>query len=528
MDLTDAEINDLVTMIDISGDGQIDLAEFEGFAKAELEMMHLESVLGDPAGGDGQQSNDLAKATHRGTRFHRTASVQADLKLQGDIEMLSEAATKIRADLKSNAKIKGVIQSWWDALRQLSHDEREEMDALKGKRMKRNERRNSIQFLQENQYVLHDGISEKQFYTLMQSIHRMLDPDGDAVEKEAMHLDWLNDKTDGEERMDFGKFYDSMFELCDLWVEGLSVDKYCGLLEKCAKGSVKAEKGAMEQQRKNAAEMARLERSGKLGAIQAADAAAKAAAVAYAAAFGDENGGCAAENGGCAAALVMANEVLKELNRLKMLEGERARAAQAAAAKEAAAKAALVALEAVSSLSALLGQAGEIAALLGLMDKTARNEAVMAIGAGKIQVENLAVETGANMENEMALLEKEETLEEVADIAKFAYLTTVRAGTGDFKQAQLAARNASNEAVDSIIRKMSKPKVQVAAPTEHQKMDIEVKEAPKTRELVIPDVKPRKVSEPKLPVVPSDAPVMQVPFILLLRTAIISHRHLSL
>jgi hypothetical protein len=460
MDLTDGDIQDLVTMIDISGDGQIDLEEFEAFAKAELEMMHLESVLGDAAAGDNPMSSNLAKATHRGTRFQRSGSVQANVKMQGDIEMLGTAAMKIRADLKSNTKIKKVVQSWWDSLRKLSHGARDEMNAVRGKRMKRNERRSSIQFLAESEYVLDNGISEKQFYTLMQSIHRMLDPDGDAVEEDAMHMDWLNDKTEGEERMGFEKFYDSMFELCDLWVDGLSVDKYTSLLEKCADGSLKAETAQLENQRHLASEMARLERNGTLGAKLAAEAAAKAVLIAYAAAYGcSDNGGGSGGSGGsggargadgqfgesatAAEAAEAANIVLKELHRQKMADEARIQEAAALAAAAAAA----VALQAARDSAEIIGGSIRVEMLLGKMEATTHKEAVSAIAEATRRISNMP---NAEQEQTLELLEEEKTLVEVKGAARVAYLAKVQQGTGGFEEAQLAAREASVDAVSEV------------------------------------------------------------------------------
>jgi hypothetical protein len=57
----------------------------------------------------------------------------------------------------------------------------------------------------------------------------------------------LNHQGD-EGHMDYDAFFESCFELCDLWTDGVEVDDYCSLIKKLADGSVRAEQRALEQQ----------------------------------------------------------------------------------------------------------------------------------------------------------------------------------------------------------------------------------------------------------------------------------------
>lgn len=64
--------------------------------KAELEISSLPPV----EDGDEEAQNEIMAALHSGVRVNRSASVEGNIMMQGDAEMLSARAQKIRQGIK--------------------------------------------------------------------------------------------------------------------------------------------------------------------------------------------------------------------------------------------------------------------------------------------------------------------------------------------------------------------------------------------------------------------------------------------
>jgi hypothetical protein len=217
MDLVREEVNALFALIDLDGDGDLELEEFMEFVKGQFEVIQFEEAHGADGGRE-----TIVKALHGGTRFQRTGSVLGDVTKQGDIEMLSEGAKKMREHLKENGLVVKSINLWWNSLRGLS-----EHDRTKINEKKRTDRRSSVAELENGGYILAPGLSKKQFITMMRSMHQLLEPDDNDLAEDELDRDWDNDRTIDEayagEYMGFDEFYSSVFELCDLWIDGLGM-----------------------------------------------------------------------------------------------------------------------------------------------------------------------------------------------------------------------------------------------------------------------------------------------------------------
>jgi hypothetical protein len=128
----------------------------------------------------------------------------------------------MRQDLKINQLVETSIKAWWDSLRHLSDSDRADM-----KEKPRSDRRSSIAMLTESEYILEPGLSKQQFNTMMRAMHHMLEPDGNDLAEDELDRDWRTDQTHGAPPlgpagyMGYEEFYSSVFELCDLWIDGL-------------------------------------------------------------------------------------------------------------------------------------------------------------------------------------------------------------------------------------------------------------------------------------------------------------------
>jgi hypothetical protein len=224
--LLEKEFSALMKMVDLDGNGTIELHEFESFINAELELTLIDAHL---ATVNAASQSAMIEAAHRGCSFTTDDSTtrRPSVKMQGDADMLSSAALAERKSLKHNPKIIHRIQEWWGALRSLGGKQKD-----------------------GRQYLLADGLSKAQFMILMRSLTKTLqdeqgeqDEQDDGVDDDDGELeqDWINDKTKGEEYMDSDSFFESIFELCDLWADTVDVNEYLSLLDRLAGSSVCAE-----------------------------------------------------------------------------------------------------------------------------------------------------------------------------------------------------------------------------------------------------------------------------------------------
>jgi hypothetical protein len=85
----------LFDLFDTSGDGLVSFEEFQHALKAEMELLevqdHFEVVEGDDAEARKKEQAAIMGAMHRGVRINRSASVEGDVKMQGNAEMMSRA-----------------------------------------------------------------------------------------------------------------------------------------------------------------------------------------------------------------------------------------------------------------------------------------------------------------------------------------------------------------------------------------------------------------------------------------------------
>jgi hypothetical protein len=120
--MTDAEVEKLFIIMDDDGSGDLDFDEFMEIAKTELEKGELEKEF---TGADdfNNESEDAAKsAATKGVRFDRSASVDMDLKAQGDLDMLRASAVEARARLRANEDVQTFVRQWRDSGKQLADE----------------------------------------------------------------------------------------------------------------------------------------------------------------------------------------------------------------------------------------------------------------------------------------------------------------------------------------------------------------------------------------------------------------------
>jgi hypothetical protein len=189
LELSATETQRVFASLDTDGGGTIDFEEFSAIAKNQLELAALKEEIGGDASGE---TIDAVKA---GVRLTRTASTQFDVKQQGDLAMLTAEALAEREQLKENAQVLQAVRSWWDGLK---------IKVQGGLQM------------DQSSYLI--------FST---SLHRHFMPEVEAEDAlAAANRDWAEDCPKGNETMRFTDFYNSVFELCDLWADGTNAHDY--------------------------------------------------------------------------------------------------------------------------------------------------------------------------------------------------------------------------------------------------------------------------------------------------------------
>jgi Ca2+-binding EF-hand superfamily protein len=247
--MTDAEVQKLFLTIDTNGSGSLDFDEFMKIAKIELEKGELEKEFAS-ADDFNNESQDAAKsAAAKGVRFNRSASVDMDPKVQGDLDMLRASAVEARARLRANEDVQTSVRQWWDAI--------DKDDGTPD----------------------NDSLMKDDFVHLMLALQRMLDPDADA-ENAVMHAeaDWKEDSK-GHETMDYQLFFSAVYELVDHWTTGLSAEEYLVVLQQfksCHMAALESNSGALKEQRKARASAAAAASAARLAATTHAAAASAA------------------------------------------------------------------------------------------------------------------------------------------------------------------------------------------------------------------------------------------------------------
>ena len=194
-------------------------------SKGQLEMLEINGAGGENGGFKDKAT--LVRAANAGVRFTRTASISTNIKLQGDLRCMSAEAVQKRAELKESPPLKALVKQWWDSIQLkktvLSYQMASEAAKGNGGAAKT------------------EAVIDKATFVLLScSLQKMLDPitaDGDSDDEsesnnsnfiESVRLaetDWESDKRQGTDVMGWPEFYSSMFELCDVWAEGVEFEQ---------------------------------------------------------------------------------------------------------------------------------------------------------------------------------------------------------------------------------------------------------------------------------------------------------------
>jgi hypothetical protein len=217
--MSQQDIDDTMALMDTDGDGEVSFEEFEALAKAELEVANLfgggpDSELAADCTDQERELYDAMKqatimAMHGGVRTTRTASVEYNVKLQGDAEMLQIENIVKRQELKEHPVVAKALKAWWSGIKT-----------------------KTVAGMDKTAYVL-----------LSTTLHSHL---VDAVTKEhaiaEAEKDWESDKNSAIEMLDYGAFVDAMFELCDNWTHSMDPYEYADLIKSWATAHQQAER----------------------------------------------------------------------------------------------------------------------------------------------------------------------------------------------------------------------------------------------------------------------------------------------
>jgi Ca2+-binding EF-hand superfamily protein len=263
--LNEDEVMRVFAAVDTDGGGTIDFDEFAVIAKRELELAELHAHLEIGAGKSttsftktafltlkchpiGKETAVAATAAVKsGVRLNRTASTLFDVKMQGDLEMLTGEAIQARAELKENPKIRSAIQAWWDGM----------------------------------QLKQHSRMDQHSYVVFSISLHKHFMPDvSEQNAQAAANRDWAEDCPPSQDTMEFADFYNSVFELCDLWADGTNAHDYEHLIRVFEATHRSAEDEEIRRMEAAAQAEVDAEREAVLAMIQRAVHVAKAAAAA--------------------------------------------------------------------------------------------------------------------------------------------------------------------------------------------------------------------------------------------------------
>jgi hypothetical protein len=139
------------------------------------------------------QEDALQEIEQRGIVTHKEEHEDhADIRLQGDTEMHTADSLMEREKLKSHPALKDVVMSFWEIF--------DDDDS--------------------------GSMSHGEYIALNKLLHKALLPDVSEEEAEASaQTDWAEDSK-GEEHMPFEAFFESMFQLADIWCEEICSEEY--------------------------------------------------------------------------------------------------------------------------------------------------------------------------------------------------------------------------------------------------------------------------------------------------------------
>jgi hypothetical protein len=170
--LDDTCVRYIFDAIDTSHNGTIDFDEFSQIAKCELELLDLNEHLQD-MGVDAAAAEQAAAAVKSGVRINRTASTLFDIKMQGDLIMLSTEMQEKRDALSREPALQDFVRGWWNSM--TCKDSRGNMDY-------------------------------ESYTVLSVCLHKYFVPSvSDEVALEAVEGDWADDCPKGQKTMEFGK-----------------------------------------------------------------------------------------------------------------------------------------------------------------------------------------------------------------------------------------------------------------------------------------------------------------------------------
>eukprot|EP00935_MAST-01C_sp_MAST-1C-sp1_P000011 g11.t1 len=133
-------------------------------------------------------------------KLQQQANGETDYKTDGDRTMYQPEAIMQRKALMRLPEIRAVVEEFWTLI-DLAKEE-------------------------------HGQLTKDSYMLLSTKLHLALVPD---VQKEALLIsaaqDWVED-SNGKETMDFEQFFSSMFELADIWVEGIDGAEYVAFLQR--------------------------------------------------------------------------------------------------------------------------------------------------------------------------------------------------------------------------------------------------------------------------------------------------------
>ena len=250
-DLDEARVRRIFEAIDADGSGNIDVDEFSMIAKSELELVTLNKHFSEQGSDNAEVAaarEETVAALKSGVRVSRTASTMFDVKMQGDLAMLTAEALEARRALAEDPGIVSLVQSWW----------------------------NQIELKDE------EGNMDKECYCCMSmAIHEHFVKDVTHEEAlECAEQDWLTDCPEGQDTMTFDDFFSATFQLCDLWMDGTDANGYMHLFRTFTAHHLAAEKEEVKRRQEEADRQKAKGLADTREIIEKAVAIAKAAAAA--------------------------------------------------------------------------------------------------------------------------------------------------------------------------------------------------------------------------------------------------------